>query len=322
MDAAKYMIAFGRGVILLYREGEDLSKRLNKSNPDKIKMKVFSGDVVSALNVSYDLMNDRYYKPMEYGIRGNPVHYSRIIDFTYIKPVEVLAGHYKFGGMSEFDLIYPQLMNDGVIERSIGQIVEKNSSLFYKVQGLKEEMQSGRESAIQQYYSTVEDMRGISGATLLDSDDSVEVISQQMSNLSDADTISLRRIAMVTGIPLPYLVGEAVQGLNSTGNNERAIFGSMIEALQQDYLLRPLQELFDIFGLGDVYFVGDQGITKVEEMQNETAAIDNAVKLASIGEDYVSYLVERGIVKEGGTLFGNVDEPQEEDEDVQDTSTK
>jgi hypothetical protein len=49
--------------------------------------------------------------------------------------------------------------------------------------------------------------------------------------LKDTDDISLRRIAMVSGVPLPMLIGENVKGLNSSGTQEKTSFNEMIELL-------------------------------------------------------------------------------------------
>ena len=303
MDACKFMLAFGRGTIVVFEKGDDLSKPLKVKNKDRLQVRVFSGDIITVSQVSLDLMNARYLKPQAYNIKSSIIHHSRVVDFTYIKPVEVDAPRYQYGGISESELIYPQLVADGIIERSIPSIVDKNASMFYKVKGFKEAVRAKKESEMINYYGIVEDMRSVMGATILDDEDQAEVISQTLSNLSDVDTISLRRLSMVTGIPLPYLVGEAVQGLNSSGSTERAVFGDMIEALQNDYLLRPLQRLFDIFELGTVDFEDTQGLTQSEEMVNETSAVDNAVKLASIGEDFNAYLLEKGVVKNETSLF-------------------
>jgi hypothetical protein len=297
-DAVKYMIAFGRGAIVVFAKGDDLSKPFTPKPQDKIKSRVFSGDQISASNPSRDLMDDRYALPATYIIKGQNVHHSRVIDFTYVRPPEVELPVYQYGGIPEYELIYPQLVNDGVIERAIGAIVDKNSSLFYKVEGLKEAMRSKRDAEIINYFSIIESMRSTMSATVIDKEDEVVVLAQAMANLSDVDNISLRRLALVTGIPIPYLVGEAVQGLNSAGTNERAIFGDMIAQLQSDYIQRPLQQLFDIFSLGKLVFENTQGITQAEIMQNETIAIDNAIKLQSLGEDHGAYLVEKGIITE------------------------
>jgi len=146
------------------------------------------------------------------------------------------------------------------------------------------------------YFSKMEDVRGIFTAGLIDKEDELEVVSQSINNLADADMITLRRLAMVTSIPLSMLVGENVKGLNSSGDSERASFQDAIDIIQDDYLLPPINELMRKLGKGDVSFKENQGETANDRIDFETKAIDNAVKLAQMGEDYGLYLEEKAVI--------------------------
>ena len=109
------------------------------------------------------------------------------------------------------------------------------------------------------------------------------------------DNITLRRLAMVTGIPLALLIGENVKGLGSTGDQERTAFQDTIDNYQFDYLADPIFELCNKFGIKDVEFKENQGGTALERIEYETKVIDNAVKLDSMGEDHRAYMIEHGI---------------------------
>ncbi len=293
-EAFKWSLVFGRGIIVL-NDGTDLSTPLEAVNKDNIKLEVFSGDEVTVVQYGMDLNDKRYLQPIIYNVRGFNFHYSRVIDLTYIKPIQIDAPTYQYGGISEFELIYNQIINDGIVERSSASILEKNSSLFYKIKGFKHALTNKQEDNIVKFYSIAEDRRSIYGAGLIDSEDDVVTVSQSLTNLKDADDISLRRIAMVSGIPLPMLVGENVKGLNSAGTQEKTSFNEMIELLQQDYIVTKLNQLLGKFGLAPVTFKDNQNVTPLEKIQYETQAIDNALKLYDLGYDVDSYLKERGI---------------------------
>jgi hypothetical protein len=111
------------------------------------------------------------------------------------------------------------------------------------------------------------------------------------------DDVSLRRLAMVTGIPVPILVGENVKGLNSTGDNERLIFNEMLANYRANYLLAPINRLMAIAGLGEVEFKDNQGYTLEERASYERLILDNALILQNIGEDAGKYLEEKGLIK-------------------------
>lgn len=307
--ATKWMIAFGRGVIVIHRKGDDLSMPLSGINPDNVIISTFSGDMVVTGGIDTDLQSPRYFMPLTYHIRGSAIHYSRVVDFTYVEVPELDKPSFLYGGMSEFQLIYDQLIADGVVQRASPKIIEKASTIFYKVKGFKDAVRLKQESDMVAYFSSLEDLRGIHSAGLIDQEDEVEAVQQTIANLADADQITLRRLAMVTGIPLAMLVGENVKGLNSTGDNERAAFQDMIEALQSDHLIEPINRLMRLCKQGEAWFKENQGETPNSRIDYETKAIDNAVKLSSLGEDYRKYLDDKGITQpdDFSLIFGDDD---------------
>lgn len=295
--AAKFMVAFGRGVIVLLEKGADPSQPLPELTGKKFNIRVFSGDLVSSGNISYDLENERYYKPLSYQVRGHNFHHSRVIDFTYVEPTEHDAPTYYYGGIPEFELIYKQLQSDAIVERASPSTLEKNSTPFYKVNGLREAMMSGNDDRIIKFFKNVEDMRSIYGAGIIDKEDEITTLNQTLQNLSEIDQITLRRIAMVTSIPLAILIGENVKGLNSTGENEMTAFQQMLESLQETYLFRPINQLMEKIGRRRVNFKENQGDTPDKRIKYEAQAIDSAFKLFQMGEDSGKYLEDKGILK-------------------------
>lgn len=288
---ARNMLVFGRGIVVLQERGVSLAEPLRGvPDPARLMVRGFGGEMVTATQVSVDLNDKDYLIPRFYNVRGFPIHRSRVVDFRYVLPPELQLPEYQYGGISEFELIYDQIINDGVVQRASPAILERNASLFYKVKGFKEAMIEGREADMVKYFGRLEDGRSIYGAGLMDEEDSVEVANQALTNLADADMITLRRLAMVTGIPLPLLVGENVKGLNSTGENERASFQDMIETLQSDHLQEPINRLMTMCGKAQVSFKDNQGQTADGRIKFEQTAIDNALKLWQMGEDNVEYL--------------------------------
>lgn len=311
--AARFMIGFGRGIIVintLDRLDTPLDK--NKLTAGRYKLDVFSGDMVTTVGAVRDLMDRRYMKPTAYQVRGYTIHHSRVIDFAYVQPTEEDLPFYQYGGVSEFELIYSQLINDTIIERAVPQIIEKNATVFHKVQGFKESLAAGQEKDLLEYFSQLAQLRGIYGDAVIDKDDDAISVAQALTNLADCDQITLRRLSMVTGIAISALVGENVKGLNSSGDNERQVTWETIEDLQFSYLLEPLVQLCALFGITGVKFKDNQGGTALERVDYETKVIDNAVKLSSIAEDYEAYLVEHDVVKADESnvakMFGGEDD--------------
>ena len=298
-EAVTYMLAYGRGVIAIVEINGDMSTPLARDFYDKkYRLEVFSGDMVAQQGASPDLMDEFYERPRYYSIRGVLFHHSRIIDFSYIKPPKEEAAIYQFGGMSEFEIIRNQLVSNGIVERASASILEKNSSIFYKVEGLRDSMAGNNEAAAIRYFGSVENNRGIHGATVLDGQDEAFVLNQSLTDLDKVDMVTLRRLAMVTNIPLTWLVGESAQGLNSTGDNETDIFFWMISNIRFHYEEKPINILLKKFNRPQIEFKKKSDLTAEKQVEFDAKIIDNATKLDAIGEDSRSYLVENGVTLE------------------------
>lgn len=311
--AAQFQLGFGRGIIVINETGKDLEKPLSPNvDLEKVKLDVFSGDMISSPEVSRDLNNPRYYKPKFYIIRGYKFHWTRVIDFTYLQPVENELSKYQYGGVSLAQLIYNQLMNDMVIQRALPTIVEKSSSFFYKIKGFRNAVQQKAEDYVKESISTSEDFRGIYGAGIIDTEDSVEAVVQQLNGLKDIDDSSLRRLALVTGIPTSMLVGESVKGLNSSGEEERQVFNDANDEYQNDYLIDPIRQVCAVFGITGVSFKESGELTPMQQVAYEKSVLENAVLMQAIGEDFNSYIEGKGIIEKDTFMDLFKDDPEPE----------
>jgi len=323
-QAARWCLAFGRGIVVIHHRGDDLSKPLGAVDSDRVLLSVFSGDMISVGLVDMDLQSPTYYRPLMYNARGVSIHHTRVVDFCYVRPPEVELPMYRYGGISEFELIYEQVIADGIVQRASPRVVDKASTMIYKVAGFKDLLASGQEETLLAYFQTMESTRISMSACVVDAEDAVEAVNQTISNLSDADQITLRRLAMVAGISVTRMIGEAPRGMNSSGDQEAQMDRDMLETLQQDYFLDPINTLMQRLGQGPVQFRENQGETPTTRIAYETQAIDNALKLQNLGEDYTAYLVDKGIVQvdEYDALFsGPESTPQTGQPDVGDPTS-
>ena len=318
--ALKYSLGFGRGAIIVFNKDDDLSMPLKCSDPKSLQMRVFSGDMVKANSPIYDLRNPRYYKATYYTVNGQNVHWSRVIDLTYYEPCERDKPDYNYGGISESQLVYEQFVADGVVQRAAPTIIEKASTFVYKIKGYKEKLAMKQEDAMIKYVSTCEDGRNIYGALITDAEDDVTTLTQSLTDLDKVDNVTLRRLAMVTGLGMTILIGEQASGMNSSGQEERQGFQDTIENLQSDYLLEPLAHIAKIFGLGKIEFKENQGQSAAEKVAYDKTAVDVAKILWEIGEDANAYLKDKDVLaKDDWDSFWAKDESKEIDEP--DTST-
>lgn len=294
VNAVNNMVGYGRGVIVLISPSEPLSEPLLSTK--NLKIKSFGGDMVTAVSASFDLLDERYMKPDFYMIREKQVHHSRVIDFTYEKPPEIELPLYFYGGISEAELIYPQILADGIVERAVPSILEKSATFLYKIKGFKAALTAKTEKNIVRHISTSENLRSIYGAGIIDTEDEVQVINQTLTNLQESDLITLRRIALVTSIPLTILLGEGAKGLSNDTDTEKQVFNEMIEALQTKYILPPLGDFMETMGYKRPSIKVGQNISALDKTKMDGQILDNAIKLYNMGEDHQSYLNENGVI--------------------------
>ncbi len=292
-NAVNNMVGYGRGVIVLISPNEELSVPI-QSNKNVI-IKSFGSDMVTAVSASFDLLDKRYMLPEFYVIREKQVHHSRVIDFRYEMPPETELPLYFYGGISEAELIYPQIIADGIVERAVPSILEKSATLFYKVSGFNAAMRGKKEKDIIRHFSTLESMRSMYGAGIVDKEDEIQVINQTLTNLQESDLITLRRIALVTSIPLTILLGEGSRGLNADTDTEKQVFNEMIETLQTKYILTPLGDLMEFMGHKRPSIKIGQNISPLDKAKFDGLLLDNAIKLYNMGEDHEAYLNENGL---------------------------
>ena len=313
-DACKYMLGFGRGLIVIQEPGADMSQPLPTINDwSKVRFQVFSGDMVYVQSVEYNLSSPNYFKPKAYSVRGFTLHPSRVIDMTYLKPVEFDGPEYFFGGISEFELIRNELLSDQIVQRAVPAMLEKSSTIFYKIKGFKDLLADKQESTLIQYFSELENLRSIYGAGIVDEEDAIESITQSLTNLAESDMITLRRLAMVTGLSLSTLVGEPPKGLSATGEGDRQVDMQTIKALQSEYLLENINRLMKLCGRGGVWFKENQGLSDKDRVAQETEVIKSAQVLWQMGLDYEKYLEKHGVIEVDAfdQMFGKPDDDPE-----------
>jgi hypothetical protein len=232
---------------------------------------------------------------------------------TYVKPVEFDAPEYFFGGISEFELIRNELVSDQIVQRAVPAILEKSSTLFYKVKGLWELLADQKSTELFDYLSELENLRSIYGAGVADKEDEIETYTQALSNLAESDMITLRRLAMVTGLSLSTLVGEPPKGLSATGEGDRQVDMQTIKSLQSEYLLDKINRLMQLCGRGAVWFKENQGQSDKDRVAQETEVIKSALVLWQMGLDYEKYLEKHGVIEVDAfdKMFGPSDEPEQ-----------
>lgn len=294
----------GRGIIVCFNPDQNLNiARIGTVDPKTCIIRYFSGYEVSVIaNVdTTNLRAERYLQPLYYLVQGNQIHYSHVVDFKYVEPIIIDYGKVKYGGISEFDLIYDELTNDQILSRAGVNGIERNSTLFYQMTDFATNIQEGNDDFISKYISQSEDLRSIFGAGIIDEKDNVISVNQNLSDFAVVMDYIFRKVSMVTGIAMTELIGERlVGGIGGNNDIQEDSYMRMIKRLGEEYALPPINELASMLGMGPITFK-DSMTPKalLAQAKFESIVLDNAVKLHSVGiENVYSYIAKYSIVEE------------------------
>lgn len=314
--AVEGMLAFGRGCVIII-DGTDPTTQLKKNiNLDTVRFKSFLGADISVQGMVYnDITHPNYNKPVIFNIAGQQIHHSRVIDFQYKQPTDQEKPLYQYGGISEFELIHKEIENEKIISDSLPLIIQKMSTFIYKIKDFNEAVQNGNGVNIFSAIDSIENKRKIDNALVIDSENDTKVETQTVAGLEAVANYTLRKIALVTSIPLAWLVGESVKGLNSTGDTEESIFWATIKNLGIEYVLPVLNEKLNYIGLESVWFNEQYQQTPQERATLHTTILNNAILLQQLGLDEISYMKEEGFEVEAKNNFGEFNEENEENEE-------
>lgn len=305
------MMDHGRGIILINEMGSTVHSEPMTKPPKKFKLDVFEGRDVMPQDIEDDLNSPNYKKPNFYKVNGHLFHHSRVIDFIYVRPPRQFESEYNYGGVSEWEILHQQIIADEVVQRACPRIIDINSTLYHQVKGFRDAVQAGLDDSLVEYHTAVASIRGIWGDGIVDAEDSITAINQNLSNLSDVDQITIRRLAMASGIPITELMGESASGLNATGKTEANMKLKMISNFQHEFLIDPINELMKKLGQPEIEFKDNQNDDPKAKADTEKVVIDSAKVLFDMGEDANSYLAEHDVVKKH---LPDADFPEVDDE--------
>lgn len=181
----------------------------------------------------------RYYRiqPNAPALRGQPVHYSRVLfrlEGVRVPYQQRLTEN--LWGISILERLYDRMLGFDSATTGASQLVHKAHLRTLKVKGLRDLVAAGGRP-MQGFYAYVDNMRrfqGVEGMSVVDGDD--EFDTQQtsaFSGLSDALLQFGQQLSGATQIPLVRLFGQSPAGLNSTGESDLRTYYDHINQRQE-----------------------------------------------------------------------------------------
>lgn len=191
-----------------------------------------------------------FYKPHSWFIMGQKTHQSRLLRFVAREVPDMLKPAYNFGGMSMTQLMQPYVNQWLRTRNSVSDLVHSFSTSVLATD-MQATLQDGsdHDSLFNRVrlFNSMRDNRGL----MVVNKDSEELV-QVNTPLGTVDALqaqSQEHMCAPCHIPIVKLFGMTPSGLNSSSEDEIAVFYDYIHAMQELLFTDPLEKLLKIFQL-------------------------------------------------------------------------
>lgn len=256
-----------------------------------------------------DILDNRFNTPIQYFAAGVPFDPSFVANFNAIDPTSFLAPSYKYMGMSYYEAVYQAIINDQILSQAIPNIVYRSSISNYKITGMKEAINAGTEDDILRYIEAAEDAKSVLNCTVIDAEDTLEILSRELAGLEGLDQRSVYRLSAAYGIPATILLGKSPDGQNATGDKDIESFYNFVEEWQKKWMpqLRWIYQILiaSLTGRDDIQF--ELTFNKVnmttpsQKAEMDAKYLENVQKMIDMNlpETVVNrYMLEVGLINE------------------------
>lgn len=217
------------------------------------------------------------------------IHESRVIAFEGVRTGRRSMARLTTPGWgnSVFVRVYEAIRDFSNAFAGAGILALDFSQPIYKMHGLAELMASeGGEATVKARLQVMEFTRSVLRAMFIDSQDSFERQTTNVSGLPDLMDRLCNRLAAATGIPVTILMGQAPAGLNATGDADLRNYYDRIRNMQTRNIAKKLERVASLIfaGMGgepDHWSVAfnplwqptDKELAEIRNLQAQTDAI-------------------------------------------------
>ena len=304
-EAIKQCKIFGGSLIfMVIEDGKLPNDPVDKNNIKSIKkLKAFPRTKVQVLDTNYyqDATDEKFGEPEYFTINDGAtqmsIHESRCLVFQgeYFPDNELggVISYNKFWGLSILQAIHEDLEDYGLVQQALFKVLIKCNVGVLKIKGLMDLLRSPDGKAMLDARLVMRALASsVSNDEVLDADESLEILSQNLSGIADVFGKLQDNISGSTGIPSTVLFGTSPKGLSATGDNELRIYYDKVKSNQQDLLLEPLQKLIRYVTISK-----DNKLTELKEatidfislwQQTEEQTVKMRLEQSKIDEVYIA----------------------------------
>ena len=174
------------------------------------------------------------------------VHHSRLLRFTGAPLPKRSERANRGEGESLLECWWDALRNDNQVG-SAGALLAQELSVFWiQLRSAAAMQTAGGSATLLTRLRALNVSKSIANAILLSEGETIGEISRSTGGFKDLSDDAKRRLAQVTGYPMPVLFGEAPSGLNSDGESHRKLWAQVIASEQERHYLPALQLFYEI----------------------------------------------------------------------------
>ena len=172
------------------------------------------------------------------------IHQSRVARFDGLYLPWNVRSRNTGWGMSVVEVLWDAWQNYYSALAGLGSLLSEGDLLVHKMPGLMQRVAAGGEADIRKRLELNNLARSVYGIMVIDAEESVENLSRNLTNLSQAIDPFVKHLQSVTGWPASILMGDSPGGLGKEGRFEERVWASLVEQWQDVYCRTPITEIF------------------------------------------------------------------------------
>ena len=174
------------------------------------------------------------------------VHSSRVARFDGLWLPWHLRSRNQGWGQSVVGSVYYALKKYWTAQDGLVEIAQDADLFVHKIPGLFQRIAAGNETDLKKRLEANSLSRSVYGGLAVDTEEEIEYLNRNLSGIKDALDPFLQEIAMALGWPASILTGESPGGMGKEGRFEERQWAHIIEDWQQNYMLKPVTQVFDL----------------------------------------------------------------------------
>lgn len=238
-------------IVLDIKDGRPVNKPINwkKLKPGCLKsMNVVDRTrIVATGDIDQEPMSVTYGMPTMYQFVGSPtmIHQERLIRFEGTElPIYERLRNLWYSDSVLIPLM-DQIDNFHTTSMAAAQMVQESNVDVISIEGLKKILQNDAgTNAMLQRFTDWKAIKSIFGVSILDSTETWEQKSIQLSGVKDLIWEYLRMVAASVGIPATRFLSASPDGMNATGESDLINYIELLQGLQKD-IFEPRLKIVD-----------------------------------------------------------------------------